>query len=294
MKKYFSICLTILFFTLITSIISPTIAVNGNAATTLPEEDFSATPTAKAKSTPASLSSSPKATGSAQAANVKTTVYKGEISATPSAVGKLLISTNTGEKNVDTDKATRVFIFDKNLKTASTVQRIKKGDNAVAIGALTADKKSLLAKYIFILKDTATQNSRKSQYGVITSREASGTAAFVLQIKNPGKDEKNESYTVNAETTVRVKDIETPKLSDIKIGDRVTFTYYIDEKTNANIITRIFVIPGRAAGLLKEIRDASAAATKQQKEEEKLNATAKPSVRPTTSPKATSAGTTNN
>jgi hypothetical protein len=291
MKKYYSIGLTILFFTILTSVISPTVAIEGNAQVKEVEEDFSTSPTPKVAATPAvkgltkqspQTSSTPAARNTA---NQKMIVYKGEVSATPSAVGKFLITTADGQKNIDTDKSTKVFIFDKGTKIVSLVSKIKIGDNAIAIGSIVEDGKALLAKYVVINKNPPLDNPRNAKYGLVSSREASGTAAFVLQIKSPSKDEKVASYTVNAETVVKVKDNDSSKLSDIKIGDRVTFTFYVDEKTKQNIITRIFVIPGRAAGLLKDIRDASAAAEKQSRDEENLKSTAKPSTSPKVSPR---------
>ncbi|MDQ3098471.1 MAG: hypothetical protein M3Q44_01885 [bacterium] len=279
MKKYYSIALTILFFSIVTSVISPTVTIEGNAQVKEIEEDFSTSPTPKSSGS----SASPQARSTS---NQKTIVYKGEISATPSSVGKFLVSTADGQKNVDTDKSTKVYIFDKGIKTASTVARIRMGDNSATIGQLTEDGKALLAKYILITRNPLTDKPRSAKYGLVSSREASGTAAFILQIKSPSKDEKVANYTVNAETVVKVKDIDTSKLSDIKIGDRVTFTYYVDEKTGQNIITRIFVIPGRASGLLKDLRDASAAAEKQARDEQNLKSTAKPTVSPSGSSQA--------
>ncbi len=285
MKKYYSIGLTILFFSIVTSVISPTVAIQGNAASpspsALPEEDFSSdtpkptnTPVARGLTRNASASASPQAQTSG-----KTIVYKGEVTATPSAVGKFIVSTADGQKNVDTDKSTKVWIFDKGQKTVSTVSKIKMGDSVAAIGQMTSDNKALLARFVLVMRNQPQEKPRSAMYGVVSNREASGSAAFVLEIKSPNKDDKN-NYLVNAETTVKVKDNEAPKLSDIKIGDRVTFTYYKDDKTNENVITRIFVIPGRAAGLLKDIRDASAAAEKQNQDEEKLKSTAKPTSSP--------------
>ncbi len=290
MKKYYSIGLTILFFTLITSIISPSVAIEGNAQgkpIKEVEEDFS-TPTQKPTSTPVakgltrqSASSSAEPTEKPKTvASQKMVVYKGEVSATPSAVGKFLVTTAEGQKNVDTDKSTRVYIFDKGQKTIASVSKIKMGDKSVSIGQVTEDGKALLAKYVLIMRNTPTEKTKNAKYGIVSSREASSSSSFVLQIKSPSKDEKTENYLINAETTVKVKDVENPQLSDIKIGDRVTFTFYVDEKTNQNIITRIFSIPGRAAGLLKDIRDASAAAEKQTADEKSIKSSAKPSATP--------------
>lgn len=295
MKKYYSIGLTVLFFTIVTSVISPTVAIEGNAQSTKDVvEDFStatpkitASPVARGLTTRnASASGAPQENNSGSS-NQKMIVYKGEVTATPSAVGKFLITTADGQKNVDTDKATKVFLFDKGVKSVISISKVKIGDSAVAIGQMTEEGKALLAKFVLVTRNAPAEKARNAKYGIVSSREASGSAAFVLSIKSPGKDDKVTDYTVNADTVVKVKDLDAPKLSDIKIGDRVTFTFYVDDKSGKNIITRIFVIPGRAAGLLKDIRDASAAAEKQSNDEKNLKATAKPSASASTSPKAT-------
>lgn len=289
MKKYYSIGLTIVFFAFLTSLISPNVVVNTQAQTNEIEEDFS-TPVPNASQTPKSSSTaaakaSTNPTTNPETQSKKMIAYKGDISATPSAIGKLLILTPDGQKNIDTDKLTKVFVYDKGIKTISTVAKIKMGDQSSIIGAPTTDGKSLLAKYILINRNPIQEPPKSSKYGLVASREASGTAAFVLQIKSPNKDEETTNYIVNNETTVTVKDNDSSKLSDIKIGDRVTFTFYKDEKTNNNLITRVFVIPGRAAGLLKDIREASAVAEKQAKDQDNNKTSPKPTATSSASPR---------
>lgn len=250
MKKTYTGLFTLIFFTLLTSAIVPVAAID--TKTNQVTEDFSESPTPKAAVKSASTSPSAVPTVS-----TKTTVYKGEVSATPSAIGKFLVKTDDGDKNVDTDKKTKVFSFDTGKRVASTVSKLKVTDKVVVVGNLTSDNKSLLATYVLVFNKKAPEQTRNSMYGTVSSREASGSA-FTLVVKSPNKDEST-NFLLNSSSNLKVKDLENPKLSDIKIGDRVTLIYTIDN--GVNTITRIFAIPGRAAGLLREIRESSGSAS---------------------------------
>jgi hypothetical protein len=252
MKKYYSLLSTIIVFTILTSTITPVIGQE----TSTPKP----TPTGKATATPASAkTATSSAAPKTESSTTKTTVYKGEVSATPSAIGKFLVKVADQEKNVDTTKTTKVLSFEK-VKTVITVPKLKVGDSVAVIGQLSDDSKTLIAKYILVLSKNAPENNKKSLYGTVSSKESTDTNTFILQIKSPSKDEKEDKYILNAETSIKVKDLEAPKQNDIKIGDRVTLTYTEDTETGTKTVTRIFAIPGRAAGLLRDIRESSTSA----------------------------------
>ncbi len=250
-KKSYSGIFTIIFFVLIVSSIVPVAALENK---TLPEEDFSS-PTAKGAVKAATTA--PQASTGAVAASSKIVVYKGEVSATPSAIGKFLVKTNEGDKNVDTDKKTKVFAYDATRKTVTTVARLKVTDKVIVVGQVTTDGKSLLAQHILVITKKTVDQEKSALYGTVSNREASGSA-FTISVKSPSQNDEEE-LTLNANTAVTVKDVEAPKLSDIKIGDRVTLTYYT--QNNVNYATRVLAIPGRAAGLLREIRESSSSAS---------------------------------
>lgn len=301
-NKYVQIAITVTIFTTIMSIISPVVSIQSNAATKDVEEDFSTSATPKGKVLAATSSAAATAKASTKASDTatpkpvkqssKNTVYKGEISATPSAVGKFNVTTSDGEKTIDTEKTTKVFILDKNQKTPSTVAKLKVGDKVIVIGNMSDDDKTLVAKFVMVIKTTTSETPHAAMYGVVTSREASGSA-FILHIKGP-TDDKDKPFTLNNDSVIKVKDLDAPKLSDVKIGDRVTLTYATDT-LGINHITRIYVIPGRASGLLRDIRESSAAADKAEKDEKQLNAKVSPSASPskTTTPSATASSATN-
>lgn len=250
MKKTYSGIFTLIFFTLLTSAIVPVAAIDNKVSQVT--EDFSVSPTPKGAVKAASTSPSALPTVS-----TKTTIYKGDVSATPSAIGKFLVKTDEGDKNVDTDKKTKVYSFDTGKRVATTVSKLKVSDKVVIVGNMTSDNKSLLASYVLVFNKKVAEPTKNAMYGTVSSREASGSA-FTLVVKSPSKDETT-SFLINSSTSVKVKDLENPKLSDIKIGDRVTLIYTIDG--GVNTVTKIFAIPGRASGLLREIRESSGSAS---------------------------------
>jgi hypothetical protein len=293
-KKTYSALFTIIFFVLITSAIVPVGAVQedfsdspspkATAKTTASPKVAAASTSASPSATPkSSISPSPSSKANQDTPTEKMSVLKGEVSATPSAIGKFLINVDGSDKNVDTDKKTKVYSFDSGKKTAITVSKLKIKDKVVVIGQTTADTKSFLARYILVMNNPVASLKRNSMYGIVATREASG-AAFIIDVKSPNKDDEKK-FTLNSSTVVIVKDIENPKLSDIKIGDRVTLTYYKDGTTN--FATRILSNPGRAAGLLKDIRDASTSASPKASTSALPTATAKSSASPTAKVSAT-------
>jgi hypothetical protein len=293
MKRYYSIIFTIFAFSLLTQSVVPVVALEE-----LPDENFEESPSPKASvkatTTPkpvatsavkaATATSTPKGSAAAVVSNAKLTVLRGTLSATPSAVGKLLVKNSDGDdNNVDTDKNTKIFsISETGVKSKTTLSKFKLNDKVIAVGNKNSDGKSLLATYL-IQNNQVEDIPRTGVYGVISTREASGAAAFKLEVKSPNKDEK-QNFIVNADTVVRVKDIDSPKLSDIKIGDRVTLLAYKDEKTDVNFVTRIFVLPGRAAGLLRDIREASASASPATTPKSSAAASGSATVKATSSP----------
>lgn len=264
MKKNYPIAITVIIFTILMSTISPVVGQESKIATILPSATPKATASAKPTVTPQSTKiASSSAIPKSQISNDKLKVYKGEISATPSAIGKFLVKVAGEDKNVDTNKTTKVFIFDK-IKTISTVAKLKLGDQVVVIGEISDDTKTMTAKYVLVIRNELDASSRKSLYGTVSNRESTDTETFILTIKSPIKDQKEDKYVLNKDTVIKVKDIDSPKLNDIKIGDRVTLVYAEDSETGTKTVTRIYAIPGRAAGLLRDIRESSLSADKKE------------------------------
>jgi hypothetical protein len=276
MRKTYTGIFTIIFFTLLTSTIIPVAAIDNKAKQVT--EDFSESPTPKG--TVKSASTAPEAITN------KILIYKGEVSATPSAIGKFLVKTDSADKNIDTDKNTKVYNYDSGKRAVSAVNKLKVTDKVVVIGNNTADNKSLLANYVMVFNKQPTEKLKSAMYGIVSSREATGSS-FTLEVKNPLKDESTH-FILNQSTSVSVKDLEYPKLSDIKIGDRVTLVYTTENELNT--ATRIFAIPGRASGLLREIRESSnaAVATASASPSVKSATTTKPSATPSHSAKMSS------
>lgn len=263
-KKTYPLLFTGIFFLTLVSGITQVGAIESKAMPI--DEDFS-TPTPKGAVKAATATPSAKAVASASASSSaaskstitlsKATIYKGEVSATPSAVGKLLVKTDSGDKNIDTDKVTKIYTYDSGRRVAMTLTKVRVPDKVVVIGETNETSKALLARYVMVMNKQADDMSRGSMYGVVSSREASG-AAFTLQVKSPNKDE-TMNFVLNASSIITVKDVTAPKLSDIKIGDRVTLTYVTTK--DLSTITRIHSIPGRAAGLLRDIRESTGSAS---------------------------------
>ncbi|MDQ3239012.1 MAG: hypothetical protein M3P33_00670 [bacterium] len=269
MKNNLSIIFTLLTFVLITQAITPVFGVTG------PDEDFStstpiastkpiATATGQVKSATAPPIASPSAVIkqpiNSLSKNGKLITISGTLSATPSAIGKFLIKREDVGQSIDTDKNTKIIsISSTNQKTKILLSKIKINSPIIVVGEKSLTGNIFLASYVISPTQTIVKPKVPS-YGVVSNREASGAATFILEIKSPNSEEKTK-FVINSETTVKVKELVAPKLSDIKIGDRVTLLSYFDEKLGVNFVTHIFAIPGRASGLLRDMREASPTAT---------------------------------
>lgn len=171
-----------------------------------------------------------------------------------------------------TDKNTRVI--EKPSGKRIDFEKIKKEDR-IATFATPSAQASKSAHIVLVkpkregTEGAKPETRRRAIYGLV--REINGN---ILVISHPLKDKARYKVGVVDGTVIKIKDIVSPTIADIHVGDRVAAVGEI--VGDVLFVKRVHVIPGKAIGLLERVATRSATTSP--------SPTAIPSVTPVTSP----------
>lgn len=141
------------------------------------------------------------------------------------------------------------------IKGKPTVKDIAKGD-AVAVASSDQSTASLIT---IAAKGTLTPTRSRVFFGIVSSREATSSGT-ILSLKHP-KDDTFAKALVSTQTTITAKGIDKPTIDDIKASDKVAVSGADDAKEILQA-KRLFLLPGRARGLLDRLASPSASPSK--------------------------------
>lgn len=148
-----------------------------------------------------------------------------------------------------TTKQTKWYNINDDVKKQIRNQKLE--DLPTAIISL-ADDPTALAVIQYSKKDRTI----KSFLGEVTDKKVALGGTISIQTKAIKNDqEQNNLFEIESNTVIRSKQSALDQLKplDIKIGDKVVLTYVESETSNS--ATNIFIIPGRASSLLKDLKN---------------------------------------
>jgi hypothetical protein len=154
---------------------------------------------------------------------------------------------------------TKLYQVDKNTKYADEKNKplksngVKLKDKAIAIienGEATPPGQLKKALKIFIRSATDSAELRLSKRRAVQGAVASISGSTITLTHQTQRDRQYQ-VIFSGQTKVIIKGIENPTPADILVGQRIVATGNVSG-TGAILATRIFVIPGKATGLLNK------------------------------------------
>ncbi len=151
----------------------------------------------------------------------------------------IFIASKDGSREIRVSDQTRIVRAER--KESIGFSDLKVGDFVMAMGQVNGN--ILGAKLIMVTPAKKPETRRHAVHGIVQS-----IMGQTLTLKHP-KQDKTYQVLVGTDTKIKIKGLELPTLTDIKVGDRVTATGTIEN----NVLTarHLFVIPGKAQGLQK-------------------------------------------